>query len=156
MPPDHHDVFAPPDSSSPYARQERGHVPASVLKDIRNGGICAIISSSITVVVYVLARGQLDPRLETWIMFEVVLLVGCTIGTFLKSRIATTALFGYFVFSKILGLVQGDSNIAGLALAGVFIYFYFKAMRASYQYHQLVGRGSYSTAEAASPYHRRS
>lgn len=73
-------------------------------------------------------------------LFDVALLAAFAIGTWFKSRVAATLLFIYFLLSKIILLMSGQFN--GIITGFIFLYFYGRAMIASYRYHDLVKKGA--------------
>ena len=70
-----------------------------------------------------------------WNLIDVVLIFGLAIGIYRKSRVCATTMFIYFVVSKIIGWVDAGKP-TGLILTLIFIYYFFKGMVATFDYHK--------------------
>ena len=130
---------SPQSSVRASAQPEPGEIPEDIRKDIRNGLIAAVVTCTLTVCVTVFQMfrfGHEDPE-AAWNLVDVGLVALLAIGIWRNSRVAATTMLVYFVLSKILQLVE-TGQPAGLVLSFVFIYFYYKAMMATYRYHRFV------------------
>jgi hypothetical protein len=110
--------------------------------DIKAGFYAALVSLAITLVVTILgATGSADLGFGAdWYMLIDVGLIGAfAIGIWFKSRVAATGMFLYFLLSKILLIAEGQYG--GILMGVLFLYFYGRAMIASYSYHKLIKRG---------------
>ena len=108
-------------------------------KAIKGGWVAALISAAFTLVITILgATGTADLGLNAdWYMLvDVALLLILAFGIYKKSRIAATIMFGYFLLSKILIIVE-TGQFQGFILAFVFLYFYGNAMLWTFKYHRL-------------------
>ena len=108
---------------------------------IRAGFFAALFSLGMTLLITVLgATGTADLGLEAdwYMLFDVGLIALFAIGLWFKSRTAATLMFIYFLVSKILMWVDGNSE--GMVMSFVFLYFYGHAMIASFRYHHLIDK----------------
>ena len=107
---------------------------------IREGGIAAIISMTLTFIFSLIgfftksSDTDINYFLDPWSMIDVILMIILIIFIFKKSRVATTFMFFYFLISKIIQWYS-LSNLQGLFMALVFLFFYFNAMYASFIWH---------------------
>jgi len=112
-------------------------------RHVQLGFFAALFSLITTLIVTVLgASGTFDIGVGAdWFMLIDVAIIGViTIGIWMKSRVATTAMFTYFLLSKIILLASGQFN--GLIIGAILLYFYGRAMVASYKYHKLRKSGA--------------
>jgi len=58
-------------------------------------------------------------------------------GIYRKSRIAATAMFVYFILSKIWLLME-TGQAGSLIIGVIFLYYFYQAMMAIFQYHKLI------------------
>lgn len=116
-----------------------GHFPEHIRKNIRNGAIAGVISCLLTLVItlFFVQNPQQGQLFDVWNFLDVGLIAAMTLGIWRKSRVAATAMFLYFAFSKILIVVQ-TGEPSGLLVGLIFLYVYAQAMRATYQYHRLL------------------
>lgn len=113
-------------------------IPAKLAKNIRNGWIAAIVSGVMTIAIMILAitTGTLANLFDIWTSLDVILIFVLAFGIYKKSRTAATIMFVYFLASKIWIVVE-TGRASGLLMGFIFLYFYFQAMVATYQYHKL-------------------
>jgi hypothetical protein len=113
-------------------------IPAQVRADIRNAWVAAVISGSMTLVFTLMSiYGSSVAGMGAWNLIDVVLIFGFAIGIYRNSRVCATAMFIYFVISKIIDWVDaGKPN--GLILAAIFIDYFFKGMIATFDYHKAI------------------
>ena len=127
------------------AIQSTFEIPDEIKVDIKKGWIAAIVSGCITLIlVLVSINGEFDNDLSRIVdinsSVDVVLIFGFAFGIYKKSRVAATLMFVYFCLSKIYIIyLTGEAN--GFVVAMLFLYFYFKAMIATYKYHKLMKAG---------------
>ncbi len=129
--------YTPP--ASRVESQERApEVPESVLRKIRHGWIVALISGAMTLLLTLVAIFGTDFTgfVDVWNFMDVALIFGLAFGIYKKSRIASTAMFVYFVLSKIYVWFLTE-QVSGLLVAAIFIFFFFQAMVGTFQYHKL-------------------
>jgi len=129
--------------NSPYAapqsellRPEAIEIPKSILKKIRVGWIAALVTGAMTMVIMLIAINMdiLNDVFDLWSSIDVLIVFSLAYGIYKKSRIASTVMFVYFLVSKIF-LIMETGQPSGLVITVAFIYFYFQAMVATYQYH---------------------
>ena len=129
--------------------QTQTNVPDEILKRIRGGWIAAIISGVMTLIlaIVMLNSGQLEELFSAWAFFDVIFIFILAFGIYKKSRTAATIMFGYFLLSKILIFIE-TQRLNGIFLAVIFLYFYFQAMMATYEYHRLINEPQKAEPEA--------
>lgn len=111
-------------------------IPAQVRADIKNAWIAAVISGTLTLVITMISiYGTSIAGMDAWNLIDVVLIFGLAVGIYRNSRACATAMFVYFVISKIIGWVDAGKP-TGLILAVIFIYYFFKGMVATFDYHK--------------------
>ncbi len=107
---------------------------------IRNGGVAALISATITALFAAAgffinsADAALSDLMDPWLTVDVALILMLAIFVFRKSRVASTTLVAYFVASK-LALWYQLGSPQGLPLSLLFLAYYVTAMRATYIWH---------------------
>lgn len=115
-------------------------VPGEVLKKIKNGWVAGIISGCVTLAVTLLAiSGTSILNFSAWELIDVALIFGLTFGIYKKSRTCAVLMLSYFIISKIIIMAETGSP-SGIALALVFLYYYFQGMIGTFQYHKLMRR----------------
>jgi hypothetical protein len=110
---------------------------------IRNGGIAAFVSAGFTAIFATMGffaqpkDNQLGFLMDPWLFLDVGLVILLGIFTLRKNRVASTILFIYFIFSKILLLMNGlgSTSASGLLPSVFFFLFFLNAMRATYIWH---------------------
>lgn len=135
------------DSNNPYLTpsakiqdiQSENHIPPELLKKIKGGWICAIISGCLTLFIAIIAilGFSVSSFADAWLLVDVVLIFILAFGIYKKSRTASTIMFLYFLISKI-SIVVETGRINGLFIGVLFLYFYANAMIATYKYHNLL------------------
>lgn len=114
-------------------------IPEEIRKDIRNGAVAAVITFALTLGMtwfYVYVRPE-EGVTDAWSFLDVGLIAALAFGIWRKSRVAATAMLIYFVLSKILEVVD-TGKPGGILLTIAFIYYYYKAMVATYRYHRFL------------------
>jgi hypothetical protein len=111
------------------------------IKATRNGAIAASISAALTLAVVLIAiSADIDGELAIFNdpanFFDIAILIGCAIGMYRKSRIASVLVFTYYIISKII-ITMETQSYAGLGIALIFLYFYGMAIQGSFTYHML-------------------
>jgi len=144
------------DANNPYqspaaairatAKPQLTDIPEDIRKDIRNGAIFALISCALTLglTLYTVYVSQDDP-FAAWNFVDVGLIAAFAFGIWRKSRVAATMMFAYFLFSKILELVD-TGKPGGILLTIAFAYYFYKAMRATYRYHRFLKQWRHAPA----------
>ena len=109
-----------------------------VKKWIEQGWITGLICGFITLCCAVLgASGYKIYDFGILNLIDVFLVLLMTFGIYRKSRVASTSMFVYYIFSQImLALDYGSGAIGMLSL--IFIYFYFQAMRGTFIYSETI------------------
>jgi hypothetical protein len=111
-------------------------IPAQVRTDIRNAWVAAAISGVLTLAVTLVSiYGTSIPGMDAWNLIDVALIFGFAVGIYRRSRFCATAMLIYFIASKVIGWVQGGQP-TGLIVAMIFIYYFFKGMLATFDYHK--------------------
>jgi hypothetical protein len=105
---------------------------------IRGAFICGIISSVITLIAtsVAVAKGNYQfsgMPISILTFIDVFLMVGLTIGIFLKSRVCAVLMLAYFAWCKYVQL--GGMNAFALLSGLVFLYFYAQGVRGAFAYH---------------------
>ena len=120
-------------------------IDENVLDHIKNGWIAAIISGVVTLGVTVFAmlsqEGHIQQIWDAWSLIDVALVFALAYGISRKSRVAATIMFVYFLLAKIFIMMQ-SGQAQGIVVGTIFLYFYFRAMVATYQYHRLTAAGA--------------
>lgn len=112
-------------------------IPEAVQKKIRNGWIAAIVSGLMTLAAVVLGLTMGSGGMfNAWNSLDVVLIFFLAFWIHKRSRVAATAMFVYFLISKIMVIAETGQASGGL-VALIFLYFYFQAMVGTFQYHKL-------------------
>lgn len=126
--------------------KKRASVPDSVLVDMRNGSICIILSITLAILMFMLVEHELSDSLRFWFYVEIIFMFIGLIGTILKSRIATTSIFVYFISSKIYLIANQSLNqMITIIIALGFGYFLFRSMQASFSYHSIRNSSEYKS-----------
>jgi hypothetical protein len=121
-------VSDPPDQS----------VPDSILRDIRNGWIAAVVSGSVTLVYVVVAiYGVKVYGITAWELVDVGLVFALAYGIYRRSRVCAVLLIVYFVYAKAYLLLEG-APASSLVIGAIFLYFYVRAALAAFRYHRLL------------------
>jgi len=109
-----------------------------VQKWIQQGWITGLISGFITLCCAVLgASGYKIYDFGLLNLIDVFLVLLMTLGIYRKSRVASTSMFVYYIFSQImLALEYGSGSIGMLSI--IFTYFYFQAMRGTFIYKETI------------------
>ena len=112
----------------------------SCAKAIRNGGIAAMISATITGIFSVAglfinsSDAKLNYLLDPWMLIDVALIIVLAIFIFRKSRAAATIMVIYFIGCKIL--IWSDlGSLTGWPVALILIVYYVNAMKGTYIWH---------------------
>jgi hypothetical protein len=143
-----HDVLktgpagSPPQAPSPQEEEkapaaEEGATVLETLKRIRNGWVAAMVCGSITLI-FVLLSGvvkEISQLVDNWALVDVALIFGMAFGIRAKSRTAATLMFVYYLGSK-LYTWHSTGRLGGVYIAGVFIYYFYRAMMATFEYHR--------------------
>lgn len=114
-------------------------VPEDILKHIKHGWIAALVSGTLTLLMTAatMAGDTANAGTHAWNFVDVLLIFGLAFGIFRNSRAAATAMFFYFLLSKIIMMVETGAP-SGVVLGLLFLIFYFRAMTATYRYHRFV------------------
>ncbi|MCD9087511.1 hypothetical protein [Stenotrophomonas sp. SY1] len=136
----HNPYQSPAVSVAPAAPAERD-IPETISAPIRHGWITACVSGALTLLA-TLAAVVSQSRSENavfsgWNMIDVALIAALAFGIHKRSRTAATIMFLYFALSKIL-VVMTTGQPTGLVFGLVFLFFYFRAMTATYRYHRFL------------------
>jgi hypothetical protein len=121
---------------------ETAGIDPELLERIKNGWVAAVIAGSILSVLALLAA--VDESAFGWLLdgsfyFEAVIIFVLAFGTYKKSRFAATALFVYFLGARIWVIVS-TGQPRGIVISLVFLYFFYQAMTATYEYHTAMKR----------------
>lgn len=112
------------------------------IKATKNGAVAALISAGITAAVTLFAittaaegAGFLAVFNDPFNFVDVVLVLICAFGMYKQSRIASVAIFIYFIFAKIFIAIQSGET-TGITTGLLWLYFYGKAIQGSFAYHK--------------------
>lgn len=109
---------------------------AETLKKIEQGWQAALVCGGFTLFGVILAFmiPSLSSILSPWALVDVALIAGLAFGIRAKSRVAATLMFFYFLAAKIY-IMYETGRPAGIGMAVVFGYYFFRAMTATFEYH---------------------
>ena len=129
-------IAKPPKTSSPLITQHKGEDTDAFSKDIKRAWIAAVVSGSVTMVFALIAIGgtELVPGVNGWALSDVAILFGLAFGIYKRSRTCAVLITVYAIFNEIYLLSAGTLH-TGLQL--VFIYFYVRAIFATFAYQRL-------------------
>ncbi|WP_454831653.1 hypothetical protein [Pseudoxanthomonas wuyuanensis] len=133
------DPYATPQSEIREPAVNAIEVPEEITRHIRYGWIAAVVSGTLTLamtLIVILGQSE-DALLGIWNFVDVVLIFGLALGIYRSSRIAATLMFGYFLLSKILIMME-TGKPDGLVLSIVFLIFYFRAMLSTFRFHSFI------------------
>lgn len=123
-------------ASGGYSTAAAPAISPDILKKIKNAWIAGLFSGSVTLVVALLAISGNDIfGASAWLFIDVALIFGLTFGIYKKSRTCAILMLIYFIFSKIIVMVE-DGKPSGLPVALVIIYFYWHGIVGTFQYHK--------------------
>ena len=112
----------------------------SCTKAIKNGGIAAMISATITALFGVAGlftssdNEEIKYYLDPWILVDSFLIVVLGFFIFRKSRVAATLMVIYFAGGKLISWYD-LGKATGLLMSLIFFAYYFNAMRGTYIWH---------------------
>nr|MBI3611908.1 hypothetical protein [Nitrospirota bacterium] len=113
-------------------------VPESVLRDIRNGWIAAVISGATTLIFTAIAMsGTSVYSFTVWELIDVALVFGLAYGIYRQSRVCAILLLFYFVQAKIYLLMTG-ALASSTPIVLVFLYFFVRAALGTFRYHKII------------------
>ena len=110
-------------------------------KSVKQAAIAAFVSAGITLLLVLLAlQSDADDALnilnDPFNFIDIALAIGCGIGLLRYSRAAAVTIFTHFIFSKIFISIE-LGRPAGIGIALIFLYFFWKGIRGSFAYHRL-------------------
>jgi len=109
---------------------------------IKAGFYAALFSLVTTLIITLLGAtdtADLGLGADWYMLFDVLLIAIFAFGIWKRSRTATTAMFIYFAISKVMMLAAGQ--FSGIIMGVILLFFYGRAMIASYRYHTLLKNG---------------
>lgn len=114
---------------------------ASAEKAIRRGAVAGFITAGLTLLIVSYAvMGSGTGRLETWNdpwnFLDAALVFGLSLGLIVRSRVAAIGLVVYFIFAQGILFIE-TGNILRIPLALVFLYFFGRAVPATFVHHRL-------------------
>lgn len=133
------DPYATPQATIRELASNTIEVPDEITRQIRYGWIAAVVSGTLTLaatVIVILGQSEIA-LLGVWSFVDVALIFGLAFGIYRNSRTAATLMFGYFLLSKIMIMME-TGKPTGLVLAIVFLIFYFRAMVATFRFHSFI------------------
>ncbi|MBF0540397.1 MAG: hypothetical protein HQK91_02965 [Nitrospirae bacterium] len=108
-------------------------------EDIKAAVVAGIISGGITLIVTLIAIFRKEDLFglgfSIYNVLDVLLIFGLTFGIYKKSRSCALAMLIYFLVSKIYIIYQ-TGKFQGGFLAVLFIYFFYRGVRGTFNYHQ--------------------
>ena len=134
----HNPYTTPKAAKSLYIKTD---IPEEIIKKIRNGWIAGIFNGVLIlgILLLTLNTNELTEFTDYWIFADVVIVFSLILGTYLKSRFATTAMVVYLIASKIFIFIE-IGKTGSLIMWLFFLYFYFQAMVGTYQYHKIINQ----------------
>ena len=107
-------------------------------KMIITAGVFGLISAftTLAVTIYVAQTGEDFQSISTWALLDVLLLVCCTFGIFMKSRTAAVIMLVYFFLSKIVQWIV-FSQTSYIVFGIIFLIVYFEGVRGCFHWHHL-------------------
>lgn len=136
---EHNPYQSPAVAVAPATPGERD-IPEDIRAPIRQGWITACISGTLTLIASLAAMASSaggDALFGAWTLIDVGLIAVLAFGIYKRSRTAATIMFIYFALSKIMIAFSGG-NPFSLVFGLVFLFFYFRAMTATYRYHRFL------------------
>lgn len=118
----------------PGDREEKAS--EETLKKIKEGWQAALVCGSFTLLAVIVAGmvPSLAQLSSPWALVDVALIFGLAFGIRAKSRVAATTMFLYFLAAKLYAF-HSAGRPAGIATAALFCYYFFRAMTATFDYH---------------------
>jgi hypothetical protein len=112
----------------------------TAIKDIKNAWMAGVVSGVLTLGITLIAMsGVKILSYGAFELIDVALVFGLTFGIYKKSRVCAVLMLIYFLFSKFM-LFQESGKFSGIPLILVFIYYYYKGILGTFNYHKLVGK----------------
>jgi len=110
-------------------------------KDIRNGGIAALVSGTVTLIFWIIgtvtnAGGRMSYFNDPWLIVDAALVFTLAFFVFKRSRVAAIILLADFIYSKI-DIISATKSMPSMAISLVFVYYYAMAIRGTFVYHNL-------------------
>jgi serine/threonine-protein kinase len=116
--------------------------PQEILSKIKGAWVAALVSASLTLVLILIAiSGTRIYSFDAWALIDVFLILGLAFGIYRKNRACAVVMLVYFVFSKIVLLIEG-APAASLPMAFIFLYFYWQGVVGTFRYHALLKQSS--------------
>src|SRR5690606_24516484 len=112
----------------------------SCISAIKSGWIAGGISLAITLAFSIAGffTQSVNPSLayflDPWMLLDAVIIAVLVWFMFKKSRVASTLMLAYFIFGKVMQVIE-LGQLQGLPVTVIFFIFYFNAMRATYVWH---------------------
>ncbi len=115
---------------------------AGILTKIKGAWIAALVSGTLTlaVVAYVVFLDSSVLNIDEWVLLDVVIIYGLAFGIYKKSRIAAVSMFVYFVISKAIMYIEGETR--GTWMAAIFLFLFAQGVYGCFQYHSLKKRSN--------------
>lgn len=137
---EHNPYQSPAEIAAPATPGERD-IPEDINSHIRQGWITACFSGALTLVASLATMasnsGGEDALFGAWSLIDVGLIAALAFGIYKRSRTAATIMFVYFALAKIL-IASSGGNPFSLVFGLLFLFFYFRAMTATYRYHRFL------------------
>lgn len=129
-------VPAPASQAAPLEAPEKAG-DSETLKKIKEGWVAAAICGCFTFFAVIVASmvPALAAVVSAWALVDAVLILILAYGIHAKSRTAATLMFLYYLAAKI-HLFATTGKPAGLFITGLFLYYFFRAMTATFDYHK--------------------
>jgi hypothetical protein len=107
------------------------------LKDIKNAWVAGVVSGVLTLGVTLFAMsGYKYLSFDAFSLIDVALTLGLAFGIYKKNRGCAVFMFVYFLFSKYM-IITESGSLSSLPLSMVFIYYYFRGVLGTYNYHKI-------------------
>jgi len=144
----------PPPAAPPPAKG-KGKNPLDAAKgNIKAAAICGFVVAAITLAMTMAANAgaefATDMGFSIWMLLDVFLVAGLSIGILFKSRVCATLMFAYYAISQVMLLVGGNGfNF----MAIVFCVVFFAGMMGTYKYHTLMAANAQAAAYSQYPHY---
>lgn len=105
-------------------------------KVIKQAWGAGVVSGTLTLLLTIAAMfGMQFMGLTIWSLIDVLLIYGFSFGIYRKSRTCAILLFIYFVYCKIVMIIEGPGR-NGIFLALLFGYCFFRGIVGTFAYHK--------------------
>lgn len=109
----------------------------TVLMDVKNAWVAGVVSGVLTLSITLYAMsGNKILSFNAFNLIGVALTFGLAFGIYKKNRGCALVMFIYFLLSKYMLLIESGSS-SSIPLSLVFIYYFFRGVLRTFNYHKL-------------------